>query len=179
VVAQLSRPIKSTSNVSTFTTLMTPELAAHWLATRQYKHQRRIRRWHVEDLADTIRRGEFYGATIVLGALDGALFILDGYHRLMAIAQAGMPVEVTIVTYAATSEDHLADIYGRIDRGMSRTFPEIFAAHELDSVTGLSLKQVQLVASCAPLVRNAFRRPGPNTVGRIGKSADRRMDFVL
>lgn len=72
--------------------LITPEVAVKWLATCNDRNRSRNDTW-VQQLAESIRRGEFKlnGDTIVFGC-DSGWRLLNGQHRLNAVARAATPV---------------------------------------------------------------------------------------
>ena len=73
---------------------VTPELAARWLATVNPSN-RQIRPAHVEKLARDIRMGQWQ-LTHQGIAFSRDHLLLDGQHRLKAIVQAGLTVQMNV-----------------------------------------------------------------------------------
>lgn len=97
---------------------ITPEIATRYLS-RNAKN-RSIRRQEVEAYAREIKRGTFV-LTHQGIAFDADGNLIDGQHRLMAIATAGIPVRMMVsrgVNPAALSV---------VDRGASRTIRDVIA----------------------------------------------------
>lgn len=101
---------------------VTPEMAREWLATS--RGNRQLSRRLVDKLVADIKAGRWQsknGATICF--VDGA-FLVDGHHRLTAIAEAGIPVCVLVIL----------DVEGveTIDGGLRRTAAH--TAHMIDRI---------------------------------------------
>ena len=76
--------------------LVTPELAAEWLATRN-THNRKIRTQRVALLAEDMTRGSWvFDAMPLRFATDDTL--LDGQHRLAAVVRSGLPQHFLVVS---------------------------------------------------------------------------------
>jgi hypothetical protein len=86
-------PGPTTSDISATVMLVTPQMASDLL--RQRPSNRPINKGHVRTLIATIRAGAWRvnGESIVLGP---NLEVLDGQHRLLAIAESGHSVECLI-----------------------------------------------------------------------------------
>lgn len=84
---------------------------------RKNRRNRRIRPRRVAELADAIRRGEwqFDGSPI---RFDEEGYLLDGQHRLLAIEEAGQPVQSLIVRGVP------ADAQMVMDTGAKRLFAD-------------------------------------------------------
>jgi hypothetical protein len=97
---------------------ITPERAREILTGNT--HNRKIRHGYVARLADAIRRGEWElnGEPIQIGD-DGTL--LNGQHRLLAIVQAGVPVDVVAVIHLPISSQDT------IDTGSRRRLSDVLA----------------------------------------------------
>ena len=89
--------------------VITPELASKWLE-RIPDYQRKIDPKQVKKLVTAITKNEWRvnGATIVFS--DG-LDLLDGQHRLTAIAQAGKPVQ-SLVCRGVSAEEEVFQTIG-------------------------------------------------------------------
>ena len=102
---------------------ITPELATQYLA-KNIKN-RSIRKQEVEAYAREIKRGTF-ALTHQGIAFDENGHLIDGQHRLMAIATAGMPVQMVVSRGVAPSSLTV------IDRGASRTMRDVIALGSAD-----------------------------------------------
>jgi len=111
-----------------FTTqTVTPELAREWLEANT--GNRVIRPRHVIRLADAMKRG-MWKTTHQGIAFDVNGRLVDGQHRLMAISQSGVSVEM------AVSFDVPADTFGALDQGERR---------DLSDILGIGAKQAAIV----------------------------------
>lgn len=89
---------------------ITPKMAEEWLGRNS--HNRPIRNTRVEELVGAIERGEWMvNGDAIRFAADGSL--LDGQHRLWAIALAGKPVESVVTTGLATYAQETMDLGAR------------------------------------------------------------------
>jgi hypothetical protein len=99
-------------------TLITPAMAKLWLDTRNL-HNRTISQPDVDKYARDMVAGRWrpIAKAIEFGRTrDDKIVIVDGQHRLAAIAQAGVPV-LMLVAHGIALEDQ-----GTIDTGRPRTF---------------------------------------------------------
>ena len=94
---------------------ITPEMARKYLGTNYLN--RAMRATWVEQLADTIRRGQ-WSLTHQGIAFDVNGRLLDGQHRLMAITQAGIAVECLV------TRDLPEEVYRHIDAGKVRNLSD-------------------------------------------------------
>ena len=99
---------------------ITPEQATQWL--RCNKNNRPVRRRHVAFLADEMVHGNWQvnGQAIIIADDEQ---VLDGQHRLLAIIEAGRPVQ-SMVVYGITPE-----AFKTIDTGAVRTGADALALH--------------------------------------------------
>lgn len=96
--------------------LITPELAKEIYATSL--GNRTIRKWYVSLLASAIRRGEWRVTSQGLG-FDADGHIIDAHHRILAIIEAGVAVEM-LVSFGLR-----ADAYEVIDTGITRNYADL------------------------------------------------------
>jgi hypothetical protein len=94
-------------------------------------HNRNLRKARVSALAEAMRRGEWElnGESIKLG-VDGTL--LDGQHRLQAIVEAKVPVEVLIVRNLAPA------VQDTVDTGRRRRLADILMVEGYTDANGLA-----------------------------------------
>ena len=102
---------------------ITPEVASQWLKAN--KHNRPVRRRHVEFLAREILSGNWQqnGQGIVISENEE---VLDGQHRLLACIEAGMPFK-TLVIYGI---DRAA--FKTMDTGAVRTGSDALALNHVE-----------------------------------------------
>lgn len=112
---------------------VTPEQATQWLETMQYAHQRAVRQWHVDFLADEMRRERFIqGTQIRFASLNGQRMLVDGQHRLWAVVVSEIPQLFSVLTTRVESKEEAAWIYVNTDIGLKRSNSEALGILELD-----------------------------------------------
>lgn len=96
--------------------LVTPQLAEEWLAFNAFN--RPIQRQVVERYAQDMREGRWRvnGESVKFGR-SGAL--IDGQHRLRAVAEAGRPVELTVLRGLDES------VFNTLDSGRTRRASDV------------------------------------------------------
>jgi hypothetical protein len=98
------------------TEIITPEQASELLKANTNNRKMKTRR--VNELVRAIKNGEWaFNGDAIRITNDGRL--IDGQHRLAAIAAAGVPVK-TVMFRGATDDDQLT-----IDLGAKRTFSDV------------------------------------------------------
>jgi hypothetical protein len=115
---------------------ITPEMAKVYL--KKNTDNRNKRGWWVSGLAGMIKRGEW------IPTHQGVAFsksgnLIDGQHRLEAIVEANMPVEMIVTTGVRD------DAYKVLDNGIKRTLADL---------TGITPKTSELCRVIARLVYN-------------------------
>ena len=125
---------------------ITPEIAAQYLS-RNAKN-RSIRKQEVEAYVREIKRGTF-ALTHQGIAFDERGYLIDGQHRLMAIATAGIPVQMVV------SRGVVPTALTVIDRGASRTIRDVVTLNSTESGenysmlrNGVMLSAMSQLASC-------------------------------
>ena len=106
--------------------LVTPEMAKEYLAKNT--DNRNKRGWWVSGLASQIKRGEWIPTHQGVGITKSGKLI-DGQHRLEAIIEANIPVEMMVTTGVRD------DAYKVLDNGIKRT---------LSDLTGVSPKTAEI-----------------------------------
>jgi hypothetical protein len=125
---------------------ITPSVAEAFL--QHNTDNRKKRGWWVSGLANMIKRGEWIPTHQgVAFAKSGKL--LDGQHRLEAIIEAGIPVEMLVVT------DVRDDAYKVLDNGVKRTMADL---------TGMNVKTSEV---CRVLARLAYGGDTINSADQI------------
>lgn len=129
---------------------ITPELATQYLSRN--RKNRTIRKRDVEAYAREIRRGTFQ-LTHQGIAFDTEDNLIDGQHRLMAIAMAGQPVQMMVTRGipAATMKS--------IDRGAGRTMRDVMVLSDSGGadVTRAS-KNAIMISAMSQLVEHGLKR---------------------
>lgn len=126
---------------------ITPELAKEYL--RHNGHNRRIRPSYVETLVRDIKAGKFTLTHQGIGFREnGELF--DGQHRLLAIAMAGIPVQMMV------SRDVPDEAVLATDRGQTRTVCDVIRISDQESVAG-PLRSSKIVSALSQLVRCNYK----------------------
>lgn len=117
---------------------VTPEVARRWL--KENSQNRNVRQSHVDFLASEMLNGRWVtthqGVCI---AEDGVL--LDGQHRLLAVAQSGVTVDIMVTTGSDKSVMPVTD-QGMVTRSVGDTL------YLLDGVKDASIK----TAACRTIV---------------------------
>lgn len=119
--------------------LVTVDLARQWLDLRA-ENQRKVERSWVLRLADMIRNGDFRLEPHGI-AFDQDLRLIDGQHRLLAIIEAGIPVQM-VVSYGWSP----TAIFG-IDQGNVRRRHEIVAMSGRGHLVGSNGKMVEAMST--------------------------------
>jgi hypothetical protein len=99
-------------------TSVTPDMARLWLAN-EATFQRSVSKDTVRKYAELIRKGEFKTTPSQAIAIDNQGRVIDGQHRLLAVIEANMSVNMAIHHNADP------DLFSVIDRGRPRTLQQI------------------------------------------------------
>ena len=88
---------------------------------------------------------------------DGRIWLVDGQHRLTAIADALAPVSVTIRIVEMETEKEARNFYAGFDgKGSVRTNVQILDAVGIADALGLSQRMTRAVYEAAPLLMNGL-----------------------
>lgn len=137
--------------------LVTPEMAAEWIATMPYEHQRNVRRWQVIRLAGVMADGQFIpGTTIRIAHLNGERYLLDGQHRLYAVVKAGIPQVFNVLEEWPNDANAVAMTYGNLDCGIGRDQADLFSALDLSRHTGLTSTQINHLAPAMEFIASGM-----------------------
>lgn len=141
----------------TFVQTITPEVAKKMVAEWRYDHNRPLRPSKIRDYAAAMVNGTFEELTqIYIGIYQGRHFLLDGQHRLHAVAASGVPATFTVLEREVDSAERLSQIYGRLDRNIRRGPRDIYGAYGIrdefelsdSAVKGLGEAVSFLAAGC-------------------------------
>lgn len=153
----VTQPTNGTVNPTMLT--VTPEIAARWLETMLYEHQRPIRQSHVEFLAEEMRRGRFIqGLQIHVVEFGDTHVIVDGYHRLWAIIESGSPQRVAVLHTKVSRKEEIAWIYGNTDIGMRRTGAHLLGALELSGELQCTSTEIRQLSGAIPFMQSGCVR---------------------
>jgi hypothetical protein len=155
-----------------------PELASEWLSTMNYKHQRKIRTYHVTGLAREMEAGRFRANTQVnFCELRGQFHLTNGQHTLAAIIKSGVPQQLCVVVTRVKSEQEIADDFSRHDTHLTRRMADSLAAHEVHLHLGVTPTELQLLtAACV------YFASGVNEISARNMSAvthDEKLNIVM
>ena len=137
-------------------TTVTPEMAKQ-LLEKSPDYQRKIRKSAVATYARMMRNGQWESES-VLQTSQG--FLVDGHHRLLAVIEAGVPVNFVIVTH--NGNDDPMKRYKTIDQNMPRSLRDVsrveYAQSESDSVMTMTDRS-DLGAAASILESRFFKQP--------------------
>lgn len=147
--------------------LVTPEIAAEWL-TVNYDGQRKVGQSDVLTLARIIKRGDWVGDNGQTITFSSDNYLVNGQHRLHAVIEAGVPVDMFVVHSSRTA----AEIMGTIDVGRKRSTAQFYYGPNSTCVTALAKRLICLErGSCgvfssyqSNLTISASTRTTPGTV---------------
>lgn len=153
---------------------ITPELAELYLEALEYGGQRKVRQHHVERLAREMERGTFRPGTLIeIMQFDEKEYLINGQHRLHAVAQSKTTQTFTVQTTRAASMEDIAFAYGRTDIGMKRTNNDLYGALDLAkklhlptdrAVTDLSAAVKYMLTGCAADRSNTYPNTPPEEI---------------
>jgi hypothetical protein len=126
--------------------LVTPEMAKEYLTKNT--DNRNKRGWWVSGLANQIKRGEWIPTHQGVGITKSGRLI-DGQHRLEAIIEANIPVEMMVTTGVRD------DAYKVLDSGIKRTMADL---------TGMHMRTAEV---CRVLARLAYGGDTVNSADQI------------
>lgn len=138
---------------------MAPGTAQRILESLNFPGQRAIDSRRVYGHSHAIIKGDWMESYPAhFAALpDGRIWLVDGQHRLTAIAEQQGPVSVTIRIVEMDSEKEARDFYAGFDgKGSIRTNVQILDAVGLADALGLSQRMTRAVYEAAPLLMNGL-----------------------
>lgn len=161
------------NTITTTDEFVDPELAKSWVDSYAYGKQRALHRLHVDNMAQEMRRGAFPQDTqIKLACIGGQWAILDGQHRLRAVAESGVRVRFVVTRYSSLTPEEAADVYGKTDTGGKiRTFFDDVRVHEIPESTGLNMTNLNTLGAAVEFMLKDFKRQPRVYVSRDAKRA--------
>lgn len=152
---------------------LTPEVAAQWLQQYTYDNQRAVRAKRVEHIKEMIQKGIFDLSEIRICYVGERGYLTNGQHRMHAVIQMGVSVDVIVTRrFCSTMEEVALDYATHDARPAIRSYSDIYQAHDLDEETGLTPAQVRILASAAAYVAANFHQMD------VTRSAEARVDLV-
>jgi hypothetical protein len=137
--------------------VVTPDVAAKWIASYTYEHQRTVRNHRVAFLAEEMKRDQFkQDTTLEISCVNGKKFLTDGQHRLAAIIASNKQQRFVVVERTLESEDALAFDYTRTDKNMVRTTADDYRVLLLENELGLTPTQVNKLGAAVAVVFSNF-----------------------
>jgi hypothetical protein len=136
-----------------------PGIARRILDELNFPEQRRVDSSRIYSHGDNIRRGDWMeGHPITLVLLpDGRIWLVDGQHRLHAIASQDQAIAVTVRIVPMESEKEARFFYAGFDQKNSvRTDRQILDAVDITGETGLRSATTTHLFRAAPLLLNGL-----------------------
>ena len=141
--------------------LVSPKGALALLADG-YPQQRPLRLYQVSYLKTLMRLGVFRQPTEIHYAQVGKQrYLVNGQHTLTALSQMQRPLWLTVVTLTVASLDAVDALYRTFDRGLQRSWKDMYRALHAEADQELLPKQVSLLGSAMPLVALGGNAYGP------------------
>lgn len=136
----------------------------------QFRRQREISRAHVTKYAQAMKAGTFKPLSVITIAMasDGAKFLVDGNHTLLAIEEYGHPFPITVEIRGVKDEADAAVLYSTFE-ARKRSLAAHMCAAGLDENTGVSPSM--LAHFCPGL--NMLELEFPAKIPRLQDSAAR------
>ena len=136
-----------------------PGIARRILDELNFPDQRKVDSSRIYSHGDNIRRGDWMeGHPITLVLLpDGRIWLVDGQHRLNAIASQDQAIAVTVRIVSMESEKEARFFYAGFDQKNSvRTDRQILDAVDITGETGLRSATTTHLFRAAPLLLNGL-----------------------
>ena len=170
--------VTKTHSVSLEMVEVSPDMAREWIATRRPDYQRLVQQWHVDELAEYMRSGEFNpNVPVTFNKTPNGHILIDGQHRLLAIEATRRTYSLPIVTVEVETEDDAHINMLRTDAGLGRTKSDAIHTMELNKKFGLTKRALMAISAAANLVENKFNSPsGRNTKERDRDELVRRLE---
>ena len=128
--------------------VITPEIAQQWLASWNYEHQRPIRAYQVNSLANEITNGRFREKTqINFCQLGDDFHLTNGQHTLSAIIKAKQPVLLSVVVLIVQNKKQIADDFTRHDTHLTRQLAVSLVAHEINKTLEVTATELNWITA--------------------------------
>lgn len=142
-------------------TLIGPEMARRMLDETNFSGQRKIDQSQVDTYAEMMRiKVWLSGGQIAFGRLDETLHLVNGQHRLAAVAQCDIPQEFQVLVVECNDIEHLRELYWRFDAVMRpRTTQQLLGSTGLAETHKVSRSMAVAVYQAMAFVTNDMRSP--------------------
>lgn len=136
-------------------------LAARILEEACYERQRPLRTDQLKLLASKMTRRVFHpSSTISFGLLKGRLYLINGQHRMSAVAETGLAQSFHVAVEPVETEAALHALYWTYDRGVANRSPhDVLTAAGVAEKVGLTRTMASATYNAMPLIINRFQRP--------------------
>lgn len=152
-----------------------PGLAARVIAECHYERQRRLREYHVEELAVEMQHRRFtQGTQVAFGRLKDRLYLVNGQHTMHAIVKSGLTQYLAVLIEDVETYDDLGPLYNRFDNQATRTWHDSVRAMGISDKTSLTDAQAAATLSAVLLIQTGFRVPTISNFPTEMKSRDAR-----
>lgn len=151
---------------------ITPDMAKEYL--EHNVHNRKPKLEAIRALVREIQRGE-YVPTHQGIAFDEKGHLVDGQQRLMAIVQAGIPVDMLVTT--GLPEDAI----NVIDRGVTRSVKDVMEISNDPSMHNVKvINNPKVIAAINALIRESYRRTRvtPNDTRRVFFKMEKALETI-
>lgn len=132
---------------------ITPDHAKVILSEYRYEHQRPISRATVKLYATDMREGTWNtGTHITFCVLGAQRYLIDGYHRLCAVIEAGHTTAFTVAFIPVQCFADIARHWAQMDNGKRRSGRDMVAVFEYTTITDLSKAWINSVQAAARFI---------------------------
>jgi hypothetical protein len=139
--------------------VITPELAAKWLANDAFANQRFIRPKDVAVYTKLMMAGLWEpGSIIEFCVFDDKRVMVNGQHRLSAVVRSGCPQRFIIKSNHVASMEDAVRIYTVIDKNIVRGLYDDFRAHNYVERFDLTATQLTHLSAAVSFIQSGFLR---------------------
>lgn len=138
---------------------VTPKEAQSLLRYNTYKGQRNIKRSHVDDLADRMKKGMFTTGTVCMALINGSEAILmDGQHTLHAAVKSNITINIVLERVRCYSDKDLSLLYQQKDGGISRSLRDYVVAEKTALGVDWQPPTTSLIVSAISIINKSSHR---------------------
>lgn len=161
---------------------VSPAYADFILDAAAYDRQRVLRERQVNLLLSIMRAGAFDDdRQIIFARLADRSFLIDGQHRLRALARFDRPIRFTFKVYACASFVEVAEHYGRIDfAAQGRDVRDFVRTYDLAAEHDLDVREACVVATAGKVIAAGLAAaPQATAAYQTLRSPDALADFLV
>lgn len=160
---------------STYFVQMTPGIARKWVDEYRYPKQRILRKWRVNQIADSMAAGDWIpGYPMQVCRLGNQLICTDGQHRQNAVIESGTTQAFTVIELCCENELDVERVYYKTDRNLTRNTADVYRTISLANELGISNKQVSKFGNAITAIYRNFS----NIHDAQKLSDERRLDLM-